>query len=154
MTSGDCQQTIVLDQEINTLSTAAFEYSPDVVCQHNAVEFTDVSLTEADAVVWQFGDGTSSTEPKVTNQFDCNVPTEVLLHTETDAAGSFGWAFFYPDGTVSVHDTNDVRIDIPDHGLYKAAMTFTSAQGCVTQIDSIAIDIAPFEVNLPVEGDT
>lgn len=194
MTSGDCQQTIVLDQEINTLSTAAFEYSPDVVCQHNAVEFTDVSLTEADAVVWQFGDGTSSTEPnpthiygspgcfdvtlvrtsgtcqdtvvvscvqvleqpsvsfEVTNQFDCNVPTEVLLHTETDAAGSFGWAFFYPDGTVSVHDTNDVRIDIPDHGLYKAAMTFTSAQGCVTQIDSIAIDIAPFEVNLPVEG--
>jgi len=194
MTSGDCQQTVVLEQEIDTRSTAAFEYAPNPVCQNNGVTFTDISLTPADAVLWQFGDGATSTSPnpthiynsegcydvtlirtsgacqdtvvnsciqvlpqptvsyEITNQFDCVVPTEVILHTETTTSGSYVWEFFLPDGTSISHDTNDVKIDILEYGAYKAVMTFTSTEGCLFKVDSIPIDIGPFEVNLPAIG--
>ena len=62
MAAGDCRDTIVLKNFVNTNSSAAFDYSPSVICQSNEVQFTDISLNDAEAVLWEFGDGFTSTE--------------------------------------------------------------------------------------------
>lgn len=62
MESGDCSETFVLSKAIDTNSTASFSYGPEVVCQNEQVSFVDESLSEADVLRWEFGDGSISTE--------------------------------------------------------------------------------------------
>lgn len=70
MESGDCRDTMKLQAFVDTNSSAAFEYSPSVICQSNPVQFTDVSLNDADEVLWTFGDGSTSTDPNPTHIYN------------------------------------------------------------------------------------
>ena len=193
MESGDCQDTVVLSNFIDTNSPAAFTFSPSVICQDSPVQFTDISLNEADQVIWDFGDGFTSSEfnpshiynspgcfdvslirtvgscidtvtiscvsvleePTVTyeidNQFACDLPTEIILHAESPSSGEIQWQFI-SNGLVADYDTNDVVINIEEYGSYYAVLYFEAESGCQIIYDSIPIEIAPLEVNMPVEG--
>jgi len=193
MESGDCKDTVVLKNFVDTNSPAAFSFSPNVICQDNPVQFTDISLNDADQVLWNFGDGFTSTDANpshvysspgcfdvtlirtvgtcldtvvlscvsvldlpsvsydITNQYSCTLPADIILHAESSSSGSIEWEFIN-DGVVTDYNTNDVEITIEEFGLYYAVLHFESTAGCATTVDSIPIDIAPFEANVPVAG--
>jgi len=79
MVSGDCRDTLVLEAFVNTNSSAAFEYSPSVVCQSDSVNFTDISINIADSVMWDFGDGSTSTEPNPSHIYESSGCFDVSL---------------------------------------------------------------------------
>lgn len=192
MESGDCRDTVIFTNFIDTNSPAAFTFSPAVVCENNPVQFTDISINDADEVVWNFGDGFTSTDfnPShiynspgcfdvslirkvgectdtvivscvsvlsqptliydIENQFACDIPTEIILHAESPSSGDIQWQFV-SNGITTEYDSNDVVIIIEEYGSYYAILNFESESGCQAILDSIPIDIAPFEVNMPVE---
>ncbi len=192
MESGDCRDTLILDAFVDTNSSAAFEFSPSIICQSSPVQFTDISLNTADDVMWNFGDGSTSSDPNpshiyntpgcfdvslirsvggcedtltiscvtvlekptitydITNQFTCTLPTDVILHAESPSAGIISWQFIN-NGTTTEFDSNDVSITINSFGSYLAVLTFVSDSGCSVVVDSIPIEIAPFEVNMPAQ---
>jgi gliding motility-associated-like protein len=193
MESGDCRDTILLSNFVDTNSPAAFEYSPAVVCQNNPVQFTDISLNGADQVFWNFGDGFTSIDPNpahsynsagcydvslirtvgscidtviiscvsvlespsvsydITNQYTCNLPADIILHAESPASGNIFWRFI-DNSSVINYDSNDVAITIIEYGSYLAVLEFVATSGCTTFIDSIPIEVGPFEVNMPLQS--
>ncbi|MFT4534553.1 MAG: PKD repeat protein [Saprospiraceae bacterium] len=192
MESGDCRDTVLLNNFVDTNSSAAFEFSPAVICQSNEAQFLDVSLIDADEVLWIFGDGSTSTESNpmhiydspgcfdvslirtvgscidtvtisclsvlallqvtfdIINQYACSLPSDVLLHAESESDGIISWQFIEND-IVTDYSTNDVSIPINEYGSYLAVLRFEATTGCSVIIDSIPIEIAPLEVNMPVQ---
>lgn len=193
MSSGDCRDTLILEQFIDTDVTADFSYSPIPSCENTSIQFIDESVIEAESVFWNFGDGNTSTnanpihlfensgcfditlirfagecsdtvvvscidifptpevEINIENQFNCTLPTSILLTGNSSGTGSYSWEF--RDGTnVISADSNNVPILIEKFGSYFAKVTYTDILGCIFIQDSIPIDIFPFEVNLPSEG--
>ncbi len=63
MESGDCRDTVVFNQFINTLQASSFDISSTSACLFSEVSFFDTSPFDAQSVSWDFGDGTSSSEP-------------------------------------------------------------------------------------------
>ncbi|MEE9437869.1 MAG: PKD domain-containing protein [Saprospiraceae bacterium] len=63
MESGDCRDTLILNDFVNTQTTTNFSYSPTNICASSSVQFTDESFVSAVSVMWDFGDGATSTEP-------------------------------------------------------------------------------------------
>jgi len=87
----------------------------------------------------------------IVNQFNCDLPTEVILQASANTDGSFEWQFSNATTTVDFSG-NNIPVTIENFGKYYASFIFTSDDGCSNSIDSILIDIAPFDVDLPVIG--
>jgi gliding motility-associated-like protein len=191
MASGECKDTIVLKNFVDTYSSAAFDFSPSVICQSSEVQFTDLSFNDAEEVIWVFGDGFTSTESNpihiydssgcfnvslirtvggcidtvtfsclevlelptvtydITNQYECSLPADVLLHAESESVGDISWQFI-ENNNITDYNTNDVSFSINEYGSYFAVLTFAAETGCTVIIDSIPIEIAPLEVNMPI----
>ena len=192
MASGDCRDTFVLNTFVDTNSSAAFDFSPSVICQASEVQFTDLSINDADAVFWMFGDGFTSNESNpthiysssgcfdvslirtvgvcidtitiscvdvlelptvtydITNQYECSLPADVILHAESESNGNISWQFIEND-TVTDYNSNDVSFSINEYGSYYAVLTFEAISGCIVFVDSIPIEISPLEVNMPIQ---
>lgn len=89
-----CSGTLVLPDYINLGYPINFSYTPDSGCEDLAVSFTDNSVDPADSLVWNFGDGTTST---------INNPT----HTYTNPGCYFVKLIRYVNGCVSQSTTQN-----------------------------------------------
>ena len=70
MESGDCLDTLFLENYIDTDVTASFSYSPLIACEKSQIQFTDESIVEAEGVFWNFGDGNSSNSSNPRHTYD------------------------------------------------------------------------------------
>ncbi len=193
MSSGDCRDTLSLVNFVDTDVTADFSYAPIPSCENTAIQFTDESVIAAESVLWNFGDGSTSTDanpthsfenagcydvtlirfagecsdtvvvscidvfptPEVTinieNQFNCTLPTTILLEGNTSAVGNYSWEFVNGSEIITA-DSNNVPIPIEEYGAYSVNVTFTDVLGCTYSENSIPVHILPFEANLPSSG--
>jgi len=193
MSSGDCRDTITLENYINTDESAGFTWAPLPTCENKAIRFTDQSVVLAESVLWNFGDGQTSTkrnpihtfenagcydvtlirnagacsdtvvvscvdimptpEVQITieNQFDCLLPTTIMLQGSSPSEGSYEWEILNAENKITA-DSNNVPITIEKFGSYFVNVTFTGESGCIYQEDSIPVTISPFEVILPEIG--
>jgi len=193
MESGDCRDTLFLERIIDTDVTASFSVTPEFSCQGNSVFFTDESVIETESVLWDFGDGNTSTaanpqhtytedgcydvtlirvagecsdtailscleilpapdvEIDIINQFNCTLPTNLVLSASSTSPGNYQWEFS-DSSDVIVIDSNHVPITIEEFGSYEARLKFTDEFGCTYIEEAIPIDIFPFELFLPMTG--
>ena len=193
MQSGDCRDTLTLNNFIDTDVTANFTYTPSPSCENTPIQFTDISVIEAESVLWNFGDGTTSTESNpihtfqsdgcydvslirfagecsdtvviscidvfptpevevtIENQFNCTLPTTIVLEATTSATGNYSWEFIRGGNSITI-DSNNVPIVINEFGSYYVNLTFTDILGCIYFTDSIPVNIFPFQANMPLVG--
>ena len=192
MESGDCRDTLKLENYIDTDVRADFSYAPIPTCENQSIQFTDVSVIAAESVLWNFGDGITSTEANplhtfgnsgcfdvtlirfagecsdtavvscievfpipdieinIDNQFNCTLPTTIVLDGTTEATGSFAWEFLGGNDIITA-DSNSVPIVIEEFGEYTVNVTFTDILGC-TYTETLPVNIFPFETNIPSVG--
>lgn len=79
MAAGDCRDTIILSQFVDTNSPAKFEFDQGAICQNQALTFRDISLNSADAVLWDFGDGSTSSETMPVHSYTDEGCYDVML---------------------------------------------------------------------------
>lgn len=115
------------------------------------IRYTGACIDQADLSCIMVLDQ-SSLSFDITNQFDCSVPTDVVLNADLPQGGSFTWQFLGQDGTQIVTDTNNVIITIEEFGLNYANLRYIAPNGCETFIDSIPIQIEPIGDLLPSIG--
>lgn len=193
MSSGDCRDTLLLSQFIDTDVKAQFTVDATPICANTPLQFTDISVIQAESVVWNFGDGSVSDEANpihtysdpgcfdvslirfagecsdtallsclevlpvpdvdfyIEEQFNCTLPTTLLLYGESSSQGTFMWEFVDGDQTITA-DTNFVPVTIDEYGFYTVNARFTDEVGCAYAETSIPVDITPFEANLPIIG--
>lgn len=90
-------------------------------------------------------------EITIENQFNCTLPTTVILQGNSVSSGSYTWSLEGTNTSVSA-DSNNVPIQIDEFGSYFVDVTFTDSLGCGTTENSIPIQIQPFEAHLPSIG--
>jgi gliding motility-associated-like protein len=64
-----CTDTLILEDYINIGYPASFSYTPENGCEDLLVSFTDNSTFVAQSIVWDFGDGSTSTLANPTHLF-------------------------------------------------------------------------------------
>ncbi len=64
-----CSDTLILPNYINLGYQISFTYLPENGCEDLLVSFTDTSVDPADSLVWNFGDGTTSTVNNPTHTY-------------------------------------------------------------------------------------
>lgn len=64
--SSGCSETLILDNYINVGYLVEFSNSVDEGCEDLTVDFEDLSVEAADDVLWEFGDGGTSTDANPT----------------------------------------------------------------------------------------
>lgn len=64
-----CSDTLVLTDYINVGYPISFSYTPENGCEDLLVSFTDDSVDPADSLVWNFGDGNTSTLSNPTHTY-------------------------------------------------------------------------------------
>ncbi|MEM9821173.1 MAG: PKD domain-containing protein [Bacteroidota bacterium] len=69
-TSSGCSETLVMDNFINVGYLVEFSASVEEGCEDLMVVFQDDSTEPADGVLWEFGDGGTSTEPNPTYTYE------------------------------------------------------------------------------------
>ncbi len=90
-------------------------------------------------------------EINIENQFNCTLPTTILLQGNTSMTGIYSWEFNNGVDIITA-DSNNVPIVIEEYGAYYVQVTFTDILGCTYIEDSIPVNIFPYEVNLPNIG--
>ena len=82
--------TITIIPSVNQMPTASFEYSPQSPSTRDTIQFTDTSTDpdgEIVAWLWDFGDGTTSTEPNPTHRYEQGGVYTVTLTVTDDRDG-------------------------------------------------------------------
>lgn len=68
--TGECTDTTVFEDYIDTDRNNDFSVSTDTICAGNPITFTDESTSFADSVRWNFGDGNFSSASIASHTFD------------------------------------------------------------------------------------
>lgn len=85
----NCTDTLVLDRYIQVGYPVDFSFTPDNGCGGAEFTFTDLSTTPADSILWDFGDGTTSTMPNQTHTYGTSGCFTVSLTRFIEGCNSF-----------------------------------------------------------------
>ena len=68
LTTG-CRDTLILEDYISVGFPVEFTHTPNDACVNESIDFEDISPGTADSLIWNFGDGTTSTEESPSHSY-------------------------------------------------------------------------------------
>ena len=112
-----CSDTLVLLDYIQVGYPVEFSYDPLFTCANGSINFTDDSSNPADSVLWDFGDGITSTAPNPSYTYPIQGCFTVSLTRYIGGCATTEVAqnciIVHPNPTVSYSNNNSIGCDLP-----------------------------------------